>query len=87
MIRKLENCSERKLNLKKYKVLLEDPKQNTQLINNTFSQYKKASKNYDYTARKIKKIKHFNNLRKVMGNPIIALKKEILIARENYKYL
>ena len=38
-----------------YKILLEDPNQNAKIINNTFSQYKKASKNYEYTARKKKK--------------------------------
>ena len=60
---------------KKYKILSEDSKQNTQTLNNTFSQYKEASKNYDYTARKTKR-KYFNNLRNVMGNPNMAPKKK-----------
>ena len=58
-----------------YKILLEDPNQNAKIINNTFSQYKKASKNYEYTARK-KKRKYFNYLRNVMGNPNMAPKKK-----------
>ena len=61
--------------LKKYKILSENPNQNIKLLNNTFSQYKEASKNYDYTARKIKR-KYFNNLRIVMSNPNMEPKKK-----------
>ena len=66
-------CAQKEGLFKKYKITLEDSKQNTKIIDNTFSQYKEAHKNYDYTVRKIK-IKYFNNLRNVMGNPNMAPK-------------
>ena len=59
------------MTLQKYKIPSKNPNENTKLLNNTFSQYKETSKNYDYTARKIKR-KYFNNLRNGMSNPNMA---------------
>ena len=52
---------------KEYKILLEDSKENTKIIDNTFSQYKEANQNCDYTARKIKK-KILQQLKKCYGS-------------------